>query len=234
MELVTTFESLSKKVLEKYDGISITMGILIADYRQTDAREYILNYMNRFDELSGKYIDFYLPGYYMYAPESKNEWKTRSHENICISRHCSSNQPIYISRTGEKFYFDEYLFEEFLREFEKKTGIHYTYSAMLVLVEVNKSAGYGAIEFQDKMVIDLDDGTLRGIKRSGCLFEEIFAIARRNVDLEYFGKNMRLHYLKGNAVKTIAGILDGNLLETIASNVEGVRSFRIIKKDNIK
>ena len=61
MELVTTFESLSKKVLQKYEGISITMGILIADYRQTDAREYILNYMNRFDELSGKYIDFYLP-----------------------------------------------------------------------------------------------------------------------------------------------------------------------------
>lgn len=229
MELVTTFESLSKKVLEKYDGISITMGILIADYRQTDAREYILNYMNRFDELSGKYIDFYLPGYYMYARESKNEWKARSHENMCISRHCSSNQPIYIGRTGEKFYFDDYLFEDFLREFEKKTGIHYIYSPMLVLVEVNKSVGYGAIEFQDKMVIDLDDGTSQGIKRSGVLFEEIFTLAKRNVNLAHFGKDMRLYYLKGNAVKAIASILDGNLLETIVSTVEGVRSFRIKK-----
>lgn len=229
MELVTTFESLSKKVLQKYEGISITMGILIADYRQTDAREYILNYMNRFDELSGKYIDFYLPGYYMYAQESNNDWKTRSHENMCISRHCSSNEPIYISRTNELFYFDDYLFEDFLREFEKKTGISYTYSPMLVLVEVNKAVGYGTIEFQDKMVIDLDDGTPHGIRRSGVLFEQIFAIAKRYVNLDRFEKDIRLHYIRGNAVNTIAGILDGSLLETMVSNVEGIRKYRIKK-----
>ena len=108
MELVTTFESLSKRVLEKYDEeIPITMGILVADYRQSDAREYILNYLNRFDEKSGKYIDFYLPGYYMFSKESKNEWKNRSHQNICISRHCSSSEPIFISRLNENFYFYE-------------------------------------------------------------------------------------------------------------------------------
>lgn len=68
MELVTTFEKLSRRILEKYDeDIPITMGILVADYRQSDAREYILNYLNRFDERSGRYIDFYLPGYYMFS-----------------------------------------------------------------------------------------------------------------------------------------------------------------------
>lgn len=229
MELITTFESLSKKVLEKFEGIPVTMGILVADYRQTEAREYILNYLNRFDEKSGKYIDFYLPGYYMYARENENEWQTRSHQNICISRHCSSDNPIHISRLNEKFYFDDYLFEDFLREFEKRTGIAYTYNPMLILVEVNKSVGYGAIEFQDKMVIELDNGIPGGIRRSGILFEEIFAIAQREVNMKWFGKELRMHYIKGNAVKTIVSILEGNLIEAMADTTEGIRKYRIRK-----
>lgn len=227
MELITTFESLSKKVLEKYDGIPVTMGILVADYRQTEAREYILNYLNRFDEKSGKYIDFYLPGYYMHACESENEWKERSHQNICISRHCTSNNPVYIGRLNEKFYFDDYLFEDFLREFEKRTGITYTYNPMLILIEVNKSVGYGSIEFQDKMVIELDNGTQGGIKRSGILFEEIFAIAQREVDLKRFGTKLRTHYIKGNVVKTIAGILDGNFVEAVVDTAGDIKKYRI-------
>lgn len=228
MELVTTFESLSKRVLEKYDGdIPITMGILVADHRQSAAREYILNYLNRFDEKSGKYIDFYLPGYYMFSEEGKNEWEKRSHQNICVSRHCSSKEPIFISRLQEKFYFDGYLFENFLYDFERKTGISYTYSPMLILVEVNKRKGYGKLEFQDKLVIDLDDGTPRGIRRSGVLFEEIFNIAKREVRLDRFGRALRMHYLKGNAVKTIANVLDGNIIEPLAETMEGIMQYKI-------
>lgn len=44
--------------------ISITFGLLIVDYRQQLNREYILNYINRFNYKSNKYINFYLPGYY--------------------------------------------------------------------------------------------------------------------------------------------------------------------------
>lgn len=229
MELITTFESLTKKVLDKWDNIPMTVGILIADYRQTEAREYILNYLNRFDEKSGKYIDFYIPGYYMYARESEDEWKKRSHHNICISRHCSSDRPIYISRLNERFYFDDYLFEDFLRKFEKKTGINYTYNPMLILVEVNKSVGFGTIEFQNKMVIDLDDDTPRGIKRSGILFEEIFEIAKSKVNLNRFKEEIRMHYVKGNAIKTIAKALDGSLIEAVTDTIEGVRKYRIKK-----
>lgn len=228
MELVTTFENLSERVLEKYDEeVPIAMGILVADYRQSEAREYILNYLNRFDEKSGKYIDFYLPGYYMFSEESKDEWEHRSHQNICISKHCSSERPIFISRLKENFYFDGYLFEDFLRDFENKTSISYTYSPMLILVEVNKRNGYGYLEFQNKMVIDLDDGTPRGIRRSGVLFEEIFNIAKRQTGLDRFGREIRMYYLKGNAVKTIARFLDGNIIEPLAETVEGILQYRI-------
>ena len=42
MELITDFEELSKVILKKYEdeGNCITMGILVADYRQSEAREY--------------------------------------------------------------------------------------------------------------------------------------------------------------------------------------------------
>lgn len=233
MELITTFESLSEKVLEKYDDSPITMGILIADHRQADAREYILNYLNRFDEKSGKFIDFYLPGYYMYSAESENEWETRSHQNICISKYCSSNEPIYISRLREKFYFDDYLFEDFLRVFESKTNIKYTYNPMLILVEVRKTVGYGAIEFQDKMVIELDDGTTGGVRRSGVLFEQIFDIAKKEANLEWFGNEIRMYYLKGNAIKTIASALDGNVIESLVDVVDGIRKYRIKKTNTL-
>ncbi len=228
MELVTTFESLSKRILEKYDdNMPITMGILVADYRQSDAREYILNYLNRFDEKSGKYIDFYLPGYYMFSEESETKWKNRSHRNICISRHCSSNEPIFINRLKERFYFDQYLFENFLRDFENKTGVSYTYSPMLILIELNKRNSYRQLEFQDKMVIDLDNGTPYGIRRSGVLFEEIFNIAKREVRLDRFDREIRMYYLKGNAVKTIASVLEGNIIEPLVDTVEGIMQYRI-------
>lgn len=228
MELITDFEGLSKKVLEKYnDDICITMGILVADYRQREAREYIIHYMNRFDKLSGKYVDFYLPGYYMYSKDSKNEWEKREHFNMCISRHCSSKEPVYIDRVGAPYYFDDYLFEDFLREFEKKTGIKYTYNPMLILVEVRKEWCRGKIEYQQKMVIELDDNTSRGLRRSGRLFEAIFDIAKRTVRLDRFKKALRMRYIKGNAVQGIAHMLDGNIIETMEETATDIMRYRI-------
>ena len=101
------------------------------------------------------------------------------------------------------------------------------YSPMLILVEINKRNGYGHLEFQDKMVIDLDDGTPRGVRRSGVLFEEIFNIAKREVRLDRFGREIRMHYLKGNAVKTIASLLDGNIIEPLVETVEGIMQYRV-------
>lgn len=228
MELVTDFETLSKNILKKYDAETcVTIGILIVDYRQSEAREYILNYMNRFDKLSGKYIDFYLPGYYMFTEDSKDEWEKRQHYNMCISRHCSMHEPIYLDRTGAPYYFDDYLFEDFLREFNKKAGISYTYNPMLILIEVRKQRYRGQIQFQNRIVIELDENTPRGIRRSGQLFEAIFDIAKREMYLDRFRRELKIRYIKGNAVQKIASILDGNLLETVSESVEGIMTYRI-------
>ena len=228
MELVTDFETLSKIVLEKYDDeICVTMGILIADYRQSEAREYILNYMNRFDELSGKYIDFYLPGYYIFTGDSEDEWERRRHYNMCVSRHCSTHEPVYLDRTGAPYYFDDYLFEDFLREFSKKTGVSYTYNPMLILIEVKNERYRGQIQFQNKIVIELDDNSPRGIRRSGQLFEAVFDIAKREMNLYRFGRALKIKYIKGNAVQKIASMLDGNFIESISESAEGIMTYRI-------
>lgn len=228
MELVTDFETLSKMLLDKYNNeICVTMGILIADYRQSETREYILNYMNRFDELSGKYIDFYLPGYYMFTEDSEVEWERRQHYNMCISRHCSAHKPIYLDRTGAPYYFDDYLFEDFLREFCNKTGVSYTYNPMLILIEVKKECYRGQIQFQNKIVIELDENSPRGIRRSGQLFEAIFDIAKREMNLHRFGRALKIKYIKGNAVQKIASMLDGNFIEAIGESAEGIMTYRI-------
>lgn len=227
MELITDFEILSKNLLEQYKelDVPITVGILLADYRQTAAREYILNYLNRFDDLSGKYIDFYLPGYYLYAGDSIDEWKKRSHYNICISRHRADDY-ISIRRTGEKYYFDDYLFEEFLRDMEKRMQISYTYNPMLLLVEVNMNKARGKLEYQRKMIIELDN-TQQGIRRSGCLFDEIFRIAQREVNLDRFGGAIRMKYIKGCAIKSLAKALDGSIIEVVEEIAEQVLMCKI-------
>lgn len=227
MELVTDFEILTEKILEQYKDldVSITVGVLLADYRQSDAREYILNYLNRFDELSGKYIDFYLPGYYLYTGDSDDEWEKRSHYNMTVSRH-KSNDCISIRRTGEKYYFDEYLFEDFLRDMEKRMDILYTYNPMLLLVEVNMNKARGKLEYQRKMIIELDN-TQQGIRRSGCLFDQIFQIAQRMVNLDRFGKAIRMRYIKGCAIKSLAKALDGNIIEVVQETREQILMCKI-------
>lgn len=226
MQLVTDFEILAKKILDKYDNLSITMGILIADYRQAEAREYILNYLNRFDEKSGKYIDFYLPGYYLFENELNDSKKKMEHHNICVSKHRSSDIPVFVKRTGENYYFDDYLFEDFLREVEVKMGVAYTYNPMLLLVEVNKANARSQLQFQRKLVIELDNDQ-RGIKRAGCLFDYIFAIAKREVNLDRFGKEINQRYIKNGVTKKIAQLLDGNLFVVIEETSDQMIRCRI-------
>ena len=58
-----SFERFQSDILEVYgdygDKEYVTFGILIADPRQTDAEEYIFNYIDIFNDESGKYIDFF-------------------------------------------------------------------------------------------------------------------------------------------------------------------------------
>ena len=44
------------------------------------------------------------------------------------------------------YYFDKYLFDDFIEKMEESMEIEYTYNLMLVLVEVNKSKGHRMVD----------------------------------------------------------------------------------------
>lgn len=129
-------------------------GVLFCDARQSKATEYVLNYLDIFHERSGRFIDFYIPGY---IPESD----------------CYSGASDYGIQIGEKRYLfspKEYL--EFCRYFESDFGVEFPFSATLVLLEY-KSGNFSTAR---KIVFELE-ASENGIKSAGRLFLNIFTCA---------------------------------------------------------
>lgn len=63
----------------------------------------------------------------------------RYHPNAYGKWCCYSDIPIfYIRRNQTAYYFDKFLFDDFIIEMEERMGIKYTYNPMLILVEINK------------------------------------------------------------------------------------------------
>ncbi|MBR1702708.1 MAG: hypothetical protein IJ716_12205 [Lachnospiraceae bacterium] len=228
MEPVSDFDEISKEILKNYrDGEVITIGILLADGQQDEAKQYIINYMDRFDRKSGKYIDFYIPGYYELNTENVQIHR-KYHPNSYFKRdEVKKELAFYIRRNQTAYYFDKFLFDDFIEEMNSRMGIEYTYNPMLILVEVNMNKNRGNIEFQDKMVIELDEDSNRGLRRSGQLFDEIFSIAKQQVKLDRFEKDVRMYYIKGKAVENFIRILSGSWLEAVTDIVSDVHRFRI-------
>ena len=121
------FNRLKHEVMQWYnDDAPITFGILIADYEQTLAREYIINYMNIFDKKSNKYIDFFIPGYLPYDNGIITSMKDKD---------------------GNSYHFDRTTFEIFIEEFEKYFDFTYEFNPVLILVELKN---------KNFIIIDLD------------------------------------------------------------------------------
>ena len=227
---VRTFDQITQEILDKYDYKTITVGILIADGNQTAARDYIINYMDKFDKESGKYIDFFVPGYCERISNSTVSIEKRYHPNAYEKWICMDDLPMFIIRRNQTaYYFDKFLFDDFIEEMETKMCIEYTYNPMLVLVEVNKSKDRGKIEFQNKMVIELDEDSDRGVTRAGILFNRIFEVAKQEVGLDGFKQNVRMYYIKGHAVNNIIRAIQGDWLESVENVVGDIKRFRIKK-----
>lgn len=75
---IGAYERLESELREAEEKLGtdarITFGILFADARQSRAKEYIINYMDIFDQKSGEYFNFFIPGYIEYGRGSKNNY----------------------------------------------------------------------------------------------------------------------------------------------------------------
>ena len=141
MNPVRTFDQITQEILDKYDYKTITVGILIADGNQTAARDYIINYMDKFDKESGKYIDFFVPGYCERISNSTVSIEKRYHPNAYEKWICMGDLPMFIIRRNQTaYYFDKFLFDDFIEEMETKMCIEYTYNPIDTINGATSSA----------------------------------------------------------------------------------------------
>ena len=128
-------------------------GVLFCDVRQSQAKEYILNYLDVFNNHSGKYIDFYIPGYIQIKETDK-----KPNDTILIK------DITYIFRQKE--------YNDFCERFAGDFSINFPFSATLVLLEYKG----GNFSTARKVIFKLEYSD-KGIKSAGNFFLNIFNCA---------------------------------------------------------
>ncbi len=153
---VGTYERFLRKIKGQDGNPKVDFfGVLFCDVRQRNAREYVLNYLNVFQTRSGKFIDFYIPGY---LPTLFNGTSVHKDTEICI---------------GDQIYkFDNKQYDNFCTNFEKDFNISYPFSSTLVLMEYKG----GNFSTARKIVFELENND-NGIQTAGNLFLQIFKCA---------------------------------------------------------
>lgn len=194
------FERLQSDIINRYDNDTITFGVLIADYEQTLAREYIMNYINVFDKKSNRYIDFFIPGYACYYGDLRTSLK---------------------NKYGEYYYFNRDLFERFIIQLEQYFGIRYSFNPELILIELKNNNFINS----KKIVIELE----KDITHTGTLFLDIFDIAKKHVDISDFSSELNKMYCKGPIIDIILNALGNNIVSNIYKSRDDVIRFKVIK-----
>lgn len=180
--------------------LPVTFGVLIADYRQQKAREYILNYISRFDKLTGKYINFYLPGYL----EERNYG-------------CDG-----IDIRGLQYKFSPQEYMKFLESFSYDFDIDYPYNPVLVLIEYDR----GHFKFSRKIIIELDgDGSK--IEQCGRLIERIVDIAKEYVSLDDFSNQLTQRMVRISLLERIIESTNNSMLISISKGINDAIKYRI-------
>lgn len=195
-------------LLDRYsdyeDSDFVTFGILIADPRQTAAREFIFNYLNVFDRESGDYFDFFIPGY------TEVEW----HDDA---------QRVGIRIKEKEYFFSQKLFDDFWLNLERNYNFEYTFNPMLILMSMQ----LGRINTAEYIILELDDTDNNGIQRSGMLFRRIFRLARTNTQLNDFQTMFHRTYVKGNWLNTIVNAIGQDWLIEINRTCGELKRFKI-------
>ena len=181
--------------------LPVTFGILIADYRQRDNKEYILNYIDVFDYKSNKYINFYLPGYLEENFDNRNE---------------------KINIRGREYYFNDEIYKEFLRKLDDDFNIDYPYTPVLLLIEYIN----GHFNMSKKIRIELDDSSTN-IRKTGILFEKIFSIAQKNVSLHEIEKNLIIKDITSGMLDSFVDAVDIKLISLGYDSFKKITKYKI-------
>ena len=201
-----SFERFRCDILEKYDEFEfITFGILIADSRQSCTKEYILNYVDMFNDQSGRYFDFFIPGYSEFP--SNDDAKD------------------YITIGEKKYYFSYQQFKEFVYGLEDSFSLkfRYTFNPMLILMSM-KPGHFDSAEF---IILELDELNEFGIRRSGELFRTIFDKARYTNELREIRSGFKKTYIKNNCLDSIINAISPSWMLELKKAYGKAKCYRI-------
>lgn len=202
-----SFKRFRADLLETYKDYGkdeyVTFGILIADYRQTDAREYIYNYIDLFDKESGRYFDFFIPGYgeLNYVGDARKCFTIREKD----------------------YYFSERLFKDFCAQLSIYFDIKYSFNPMLILMAMIPNK----IHTAKCIAIYLDDDKNYGVKRSGVLFRKIFSFAVHDPTIEGFESFFRKTYIMGDCIDSILNLFGKGSLVELKNYSRKYRCYKI-------
>ena len=203
-----SFMRFERDIIERYHDYGqdeyVTFGILIADPRQSDAKQYIYNYLDVFNQESDNCFDFFIPGYV------EHNWPDDA-------------ERINITVNNKEYYFSFELFKGFLTKIEECFKIECTFNPMLILMSMKP----GCISTAKYFVIELDNVERHDIRRVGMVFRKIFKFAQSDPQLRDIHHRFITTYIKGNWLKHILTILEkDNLVELIHIN-ENIAKYRI-------
>lgn len=205
MILTSKLDKMLNEILLRYpdynEGEYITFGVLIVDPRQSETREYIINYLPYFDMQSANYFNFFIPGF--------KHGDNLNHCQICVR--------------GESYYFDENVFYDFCNEFFSRLDIHYTFNPMLILTTM-KIMDINTAEY---IVIELDNNNWNSVRRAGVLFGNIFETARTTPDLKNIRRRLMKTEIKKHLLNIIIKSIDSDCLTEIAETGKEIARYRI-------
>ena len=181
----------------------ISFGILIADPRQQESKEYIINYLEMFDYYSDKYFDFFIPGY------TTEEWE-------------SDSERCFVLRS-KKYYFSRQMFYDFINNLNNEFNIEYTYNPMLILASMKPAQKHTA-EF---IILELDGIDPHGVKRSGKLFEKIFDAAKKDPSVKSMSNTLMRTLIKGDILVSVIHAIGNSMLSELHSSTKRIRRFKI-------
>ena len=198
------------------DKETITVGLLVADARQSDSRDYLLNYLDYFHRRSGNYFSFYVAGF---TPEPFGFDFTKPFDptdNLYKNLYL-----IEIDR--KKYYFDAIEFEHFIVELEEELKIKYTFNPMLVLFEM-KPGHWGEAR---RVVFELDNMDDHNVRRSAVFFSELLDITKEVTSLKDITRKQKNYAIKGSIIDRIIASLDIPLIGEVKNSIEDIRRYRI-------
>lgn len=181
--------------------IPVTFGLLIADYHQDRSKQYILNYLNRFNDLSDRYINFYLPGY------------------LEDDRY-STNEKITINK--KHYFFDRDIYEDFLSNLVNDFKVDYPYNPVLILLEYHN----GNFNRSKRIVIELDSNG-SDIRRVGEIFELIFNIAKEHVNINDISTSLKRKEFAGGFIEKIIQGIDNSFITAIYNMQNEITKYKI-------